>query len=152
VSRIYGAVLSISAGTGVAAAPMCDLESSAIESPAILAVDFNTTTANGPGPLGLGIASNTPVALAKIPFIQVDPKDPSCTSVMAIAWTTAPAVPANFFRMFSFRNLAASGQYQLFTFPRGLKVAPSSSFVVWDIEANAVAAPMVFNSTWEIEL
>ncbi len=150
MSRIYDASFPIISGAAIAG-PMCDLESSAIESPAILAVDFSmATNTTGAGPFGLGKASNTPVALATLPFIGVNPNDPPCTSGVAVAWSTAPAVPASFYRMFSFRTGSASGNYILLTFPRGLKIAPSASFVLWDLAA--VVGTMSFNSAWEIEL
>ena len=152
MSRIYATAISISPVTAGAAAAMCDLESSATESPALLAVDINAFIGSTETlVVGLGLASNTPVPSFSIPFAPEYPNDPPCTSILATAWSVAPAAPTNFFRAFRAVESATAtvGYYQLLTFPRGLKISPSSSLVLWNSNANTFAH---INLSWEIEV
>lgn len=148
MSRIYSSSAFVGGYSSSVAGPICDLESSAIESPALLALDFSLKLGTSTSSIfGLGAASNTPVAIGSQGFLPYNPSDPICTSVLATEWSTAPAVPANFFRIFNFTN----NHYALFTFtfPRGLKLQPSSSLVLWSIQVNNTVTP---NITMEIEL
>jgi len=62
-------------------------------------------------------------------------------------WSTQPTVPTAYHRRFNMSILDTSNMTQrpvLFRFPRGLKIAPSSSIVLWEIAigtniANTVA-------------
>jgi hypothetical protein len=148
VSRIYSASSTIAGGSGIAA-PICDLESSAVESPSILAIDFSIVPAvANTMTFGMGRASNAPVSSFGIPFLAENPIDPASTSILAIAWSKAPTVPANYHRLFSYVNSPA--QYNIYTFPAGFKVLPSSSFVVWVVGTAGRAANL--NVSWEIGL
>ncbi len=143
---LYSSAVQVSIGSTLAG-PACDLESSAIEYPAIVEIDFSVTPAAGTaGLIGIGRASNTPVALFRQPFIAEEPNDPDCTSCVATAWSTAPTVPANYFRRIAFVGNVA--EYVLFTFKRGVRLAPSSSLVAWEISN----APMQAQVGWEIKL
>lgn len=78
-------------------------------------------------PAAIGVNPTTPVT-----FIAEDPADPVSTVTACVGWTTtAPTLPANFFRRAI--TAAAIGAGILFTFPRGLKIAVSNSIVVWVI-------------------
>lgn len=144
---IYSTSIQISSGTNTAS-PLCDLESSAIEAPAILAIDFSIKiTAGNILRIGIGRSSNTPVPIQSQLFGPEEPNDPACTSVIAVAWSLAPTIPTNFHRMFSAVGNVAENF--LFTFPTGLRLVPSSSFVVWEIPAIVVG---VLNIGWEIEI
>jgi hypothetical protein len=51
---------------------------------------------------------------------------------IAVAWGTAPTVPANFFRRCTVNNDAA-GRGMMWAFPRGIQLAISTSLVLWII-------------------
>ena len=54
----------------------------------------------------------------------------------ALAWATAPTVPANFFRRWS--GPATIGSGVIWTFPKGLLIPVSGFLVLWNIAANSV--------------
>lgn len=55
----------------------------------------------------------------------------------AVAWATAPTVPAGYFRRTQLA--AAVGSTVTYTFPDGLILASGNSLVVWNITATGVA-------------
>jgi hypothetical protein len=78
-------------------------------------------------PAAIGVNPTTPQTI-----LQEDPADPVGTVTVCVAWTTtAPTVPANFFRRIT--CVAAIGAGVIWTFPRGLKIAVSNSIVLWVI-------------------
>lgn len=142
--------MSLSAVAAGATSAICDLESSATESPALLAMDVSFFVGSTETIIfGLGLASNTPVPSFSIPFAPEYPSDPSCTSIMATAWSVAPVVPSNFFRSFKGTSGVSTSYYQLLTFPRGLKISPSSSLGLWNTNTNTFSHMCL---SWEIEL
>ena len=152
MSRIYATSMSLSTVAAGSTSAICDLESSATESPALLAMDVSFFVGSTETIIfGLGLASNTPIPSFSTPFAPENPNDPACTSIMATAWSVAPAVPANYFR--SFKGTGSStttvSYYQLLTFPRGLKISPSSSLALWNTNSNTF---MHMNLSWEIEV
>lgn len=83
-------------------------------------------------PAAIGVTPTGPINL-----LAEEPSDPTATSTTAMAWSTPPTVPANFFRRV---NLPATiGAGQILTFPRGLIIPVSSSLVLWNITATGVA-------------
>ena len=151
MSRIYATSTTVSVifATGGSGA-ICDLESSATESPALLAIDVSMVEGSAETIIfGLGIASNTPVPSFSIAFAPEYPNDPPCTSIMATAWSLAPAVPTNYFRSFKGVSGASTSYNQLLTFPRGLKISPSSSLALWNTNTSTFAR---MNVSWEIEV
>ena len=83
--------------------------------------------------LGLG----RPQALGAIPinvlFQADDPGDPASVMNGALSWTTSPTVPLIMHRRWN--SPASIGAGVVFTFPRGLVIGISSSFVLWNITA-----------------
>lgn len=91
-------------------------------------------------PAAIGVTPTTPVTfLDESDGGTATPGDgaPAGLSTCAIAWGTGPTVPANFFRRVAFP--AAIGAGIIWTFPRGLGIAPSNSIVIWIINT-AVAS------------
>ena len=99
--------------------------------------------------LGLSLAAATastygfgrPAAIGVTPTSPVipPPEDPAngaavCSS--ALAWATGPTVPAIFMRRIGLPATIGGGV--IWTFPRGVVVAPSSSIVLWNLAANSV--------------
>ena len=79
-----------------------------------------------------GAGGTTPVT-----FLAEDPGDPAGTMTSILAgWSTTPTAPANFFRRIGLPATIATGV--IWTFPRGLKIAISTSFVLWNLAANGV--------------
>lgn len=94
---------------------------------------LNAATASTLGigrPAAIGITPTTPIT-----WLAEDPGNPAGTTQTALAWGTGPTVPANFFRRV---NLPATiGAGVIFTFPKGLVIAISSSIVQWNITATS---------------
>jgi len=82
-------------------------------------------------PAAIGVTPTSPQD-----FLVEDPNDVIATGVLqsALAWGTAPTVPANFFRRISFPATIGSGV--IWTFPRGLVIPVSSGLVLWNFQTN----------------
>lgn len=83
-------------------------------------------------PAAIGATPTSPVD-----FLNEDPNDVLATGVVqsALAWGTAPTVPANFDERISIAGAIGNGG--IFTFPQGIVIPVSSALVLWNITANA---------------
>jgi hypothetical protein len=86
--------------------------------------------------IGLGRPATNGTTSGPVLFQQDDPGDPASTCNGAIAWSTSPTVPLIYRRRWN-GTLASVGV--VWTFPRGLVVPASGSYVCWNI-ATTVAA------------
>lgn len=87
-------------------------------------------------PATLGTASTTAAWLAE------DQNGPVGTTLIASAWSVAPTVPANFYRI---HHLFHAGLVFM-EFPKGLSVKPSGSLILWNATNHAGAVTEV---TWQ---
>lgn len=88
--------------------------------------------------VGWGRSANTPTLTGGVAFLPEDPDRPTGLTQAAVAFGTAPTVPAQFFRRFSVAALVGAGI--LFTFPRGIVLAAGGpAIVAWNITANSAA-------------
>ena len=124
--------------SGVAATPAWEVRSTAGNKPKLMELGFAQVTAIA-GTYGLG----RPAAIGVTPtspqtFVdEGDGNAPTALTTGAVAWGTPPTVPTNFNRRITCE--AAIGRGALWTFPRGLGLAVSSSLVLWII----ATAPVV---------
>lgn len=82
-------------------------------------------------PQAIGVTPTSPVTV-----LQEDPADSNGLTQTALAWSTPPTVPLNFFRRV---NIAAAiGAGVILTFPRGIVIAAGASLVNWNIAATSV--------------
>jgi hypothetical protein len=81
-------------------------------------------------PAAIGVTPTSPVT-----FLREDVTDQTPVTTTALAWGTAPTVPAAFYRRWSFPATIGSGV--ILTFPQGLFIAASSSLVLWNILGGA---------------
>jgi len=89
---------------------------------------------------GIGIPGTQGVTpTSPVDFEPEDPNDvlASGTLQSAVSWGTSPTVPTKFFRRIALPAVIGSGV--IWTFPKGLVLPVSESFVIWNITANAVA-------------
>ena len=82
-------------------------------------------------PQAIGVTPTAPVTV-----LAEEVADAAGTAQTALAWATGPTVPVQFFRRWA--GPATIGTGIIWTFPRGLTVAVSSSIVIWNIAANGV--------------
>lgn len=87
--------------------------------------------------IGLGRPQAQTGTPTSVLFQRDDFADPASVEAGAIAWTTSATVPLIFFRRWS--SAATVGVGIVFTFPRGLVVPISATFVCWNT-ATSVAA------------
>ncbi len=79
-------------------------------------------------PQAIGVTPTAPITV-----LAEDPNDAAGGSKLAIAWSTPPTVPSNFFRR---PNIAgAIGAGIILTFPRGLVLAAAGTLCFWNIAA-----------------
>lgn len=83
-------------------------------------------------PAAIGVTPTTPVTV-----LAEDPADPAGTVVTALAWGTPPTAPVDFFRRISLPTTIGAGV--IWSFPRGLRIAVSSSIVFWNLATNSAA-------------
>lgn len=86
--------------------------------------------------VGIGRTANTPTLTGGVAFLAEDEGRPTGQTQAAVAFGTAPTVPANFYRRFS--QAALIGAAVVFTFPRGVVLAGGGAAItVWNITANS---------------
>ena len=115
-----------------AASASWEVRSASTNKPRIMEVGISQTTAVaavfGLGrPAAIGLTPTSPQNFVA----EDDASAPTSLSTAAVAWGTGPTVPANFNRRISCQALIGVGV--IWTFPRGLDIAVSSSIVVWII-------------------
>ena len=82
-------------------------------------------------PQAIGVTPTSPVTV-----LAEDPAESTGLTQTALAWSTGPTVPLQFFRRV---NIAAAiGAGVVLTFPRGIVIAAAGSLVNWNIAATSV--------------
>ena len=117
------------------AAACFEIRTTATDRPRVMEIGISLVTAAatviGLGrPAAIGITPTSPKTV-----LAEDFGDPVGTVQTAVAWGTGPTVPANFLRRWSFPATIGAGV--ILTFPRGLVIPVSSSFILWNILGGA---------------
>ena len=139
---IYSLSLNTTVTTTGAAA--MDLKSSSANTPKIYEVGINLLTATA-STYGLGRSGNVPTQTSPVLVQAEDPAAAAGVSGCAVAWSVAPTVPTQFFRRVSLPATAGSGV--IWTFPRGLGLAVSTSMLIWNLATNSAS----MNAYWVID-
>lgn len=93
--------------------------------------------------VGLGRTANVPTLTGGVAVLSEDVDRPTGLTQGAVAFGTAPTVPANFFRRFSMAALV--GAAVVYTFPRGIVLgAAGSAICAWNITANSAVVDIHF--------
>ena len=82
-------------------------------------------------PAAIGSSPTSPITV-----LAEDSGAPAGTVQTALAWGTGPTAPTNFFRRIALPATIGTGV--IWTFPRGLLIAISSSIVLWNLATNGV--------------
>lgn len=136
---IYSLSLNTTVTTTGAAA--MDAKSTSANSPRIMEVGINLLTATA-STYALGRSGNVPTQTSPILLQAENPNDPAAQTGCAVAWSVAPTVPAQFFRRMSLPATAGTGV--IWTFPRGLILAITSSMLIWNLATNSAS----MNAWW----
>jgi hypothetical protein len=117
-------------------APSADIKASSTNSPKLMEYGINLGAATA-STYGLGRPGNDgSVAQTAAVLLQAEnPADPAAQTGTAVAWGTAPTVPAIFLRRVYLP--ATTGAGVIWTFPRGLTLPVSKGLVQWNIAASA---------------
>ncbi len=128
------AIQSLSQRTTATAAASAswEIRSTAANKPKVMEVGLsqNAATAGVYGlgrPAAIGVTPTSPQTFLD----EQDGNAPSANTTCAVAWTTGPTVPANFFRRVSCPATIGAGI--IWTFPRGLGIPINGSIVIWII-------------------
>lgn len=118
--------------SGTAATAAWEVRSASGDKPKIMEIGIsqNAGTAGVYGlgrPAAIGITPTSPQTFID----EQDGNGPTGQTTSAVAWGTGPTVPANFFRRLSCPATIGAGV--IWTFPRGIGIAVSSSIVIWVI-------------------
>lgn len=109
---------------------MYEVRSASANRPSIMEQGYTQNTATVSA-IGIGRAAAQSITPTSVLFLGEDPADTGLTNG-AVAWSTSPTIPANFFRRVS--TPATAGAGFIYTYPRGLVMAVSSSIVFWNIQ------------------
>lgn len=118
------------------AAPSADIKASATNSPKLMEYGINLGAATA-STYGLGRPANdgSVAQTAPVLFQAENGADPAAQTGTAVAWGTAPTVPAIYLRRCYLPATIGAGI--IWTFPRGLTIAVSKGIVQWNIAASA---------------
>jgi hypothetical protein len=132
---IYSLALRTTVFTGTSTANWQILAAASVR-PKILELSYIQLTAVA-SQIGLATPNATANTPTNVLFLQDDPADVNATTNGAIAWNTSPTAPVVAYKRRWNGTLASVGV--VWTFPRGLVLAASGTFVLWNI-ATTVAA------------
>jgi hypothetical protein len=132
---IYSAAQRTTSGTAATAA--WEVRSTSTNKPKIMELGLTQVAATasvfGIGrPAAIGVTPTTPVTFLD----EQDGGGPAGLTTCAVAWSTGPTVPANFFRRAAFPATIGAGI--IWTFPRGIGIPISGSIVLWVIATASV--------------
>lgn len=129
--------LGVRTSSGTAATPAWEIRTAVTDRAALLEMGVFLAAATA-STFGLGRpAVNGAGGTTPVTFPAEDPGDPPGTVQSILAgWSTTPTAPANFFRRIGLPGTIGTGV--IWTFPRGLKIAISTSFVLWVIATSGV--------------
>lgn len=136
--------MSLGAATtvGTVTAPAFDIRSgSAGPTVKLMEYSFMTGAATA-STFGLGRPGNDSTPPVQTSPIVLQAEDPSVVNASvtgtAVAWSTAPTVPAQFFRRAYLTNVIGAGI--IWTFPRGLAFIANRGLVHWNIAVSTALA------------
>lgn len=125
---------SLPGTVGTITTPSWDVKASASNEPAVMEIGIMNGAATA-CTHGYGRSANSPTQTGTTLVQAEDEGRPAGLTTCAVTWSTAPTVPAVFFRRTFLPATIGAGM--IFTFPRGLVLASgSSSFVQWNIAAS----------------
>jgi hypothetical protein len=113
-----------------------DIKSASTISPRIMEVGISLGAATS-STYGLGRSGNVPTQTSPVLLQAENYGDPAFVSGCAVAWSVAPTAPAQFFRRLSVPATIGAGI--IWTFPRGLILAVSSSILIWNLATNSAS-------------
>jgi hypothetical protein len=130
------AIYSLSLNTTVTTtgASAQDIIASAANSPRVMEIAANLGAATS-STYGIGRAGNTPVQTSTTTLQAENPSDPAGQTKAAVTWSSAPTVPAAFFRRITLPATIGAGI--IWTFPRGLVLAASAALEFWNLAVNS---------------
>lgn len=123
--------------TTTAAAAM-DFKAAAANYPKVMELGLNLGAATA-STYALGRSGNTPVQTSTNVLLAEDAGNSAAgQTTQAVTWSTAPTAPSNYFRRAFLPATIGAGI--IFTFPRGLTIAPAAaSFMVWNLATNSAS-------------
>jgi hypothetical protein len=124
--------LQTSTNTGVVFA---DAKASPLGRMAITEIAFNGVGSMSNAAYSLSRSTSEVVQIGATAFKPYDPSDSASASSLGTAWDVNPVFSTNAFRRWSNPTSAITGV--IWTFPRGLSVAPLSSIVIWSQQTNS---------------
>lgn len=123
---------------GTTTAPSFDIKASATNSPKLMEYGINLGAATA-STYGIGRPANDGSVAQTAPVLlqAENPSDPAAQTGTAVAWGTAPTVPAVYLRRCYLPATIGAGI--IWTFPRGLTLPVSKGIVNWNIAASSAA-------------
>lgn len=132
--------LTLPVGSAVTGTAAVDLQPSAAAGPKVVQLALVNVSASSAFFYGVG---RTTVAPQITPLNLLSEESGAVsTSTCASQWTSSVIIPTVMMRRFTGTTTIANGV--IWTFPRGLQVAPSTSFVVWNLFSNPGLVHMEF--------
>jgi hypothetical protein len=114
----------------------CEIRAAASIRPRLYSVGVIQATGTAQS-LGFGRPAAIGVTPVPVLFQRYDPNDPACVTAASLSWATSPTAPPIFLNRWN--SAATIGVGVLWSFPNGIEINASASYVVWNITA-AVAS------------
>lgn len=112
-----------------------DVKAAATNRPRVMELGYVNGAATA-STYGYGRSANTATQTSPVLVQAEDPADAAALTGCAVAWSVAPTLPTQFFRRASIPATIGAGI--IYTFPRGLALANSSSSLVqWNLATNS---------------
>ena len=126
--------LSLVTTVGTTSVPSWDCRGAANSNPRVMELGVSNGAATAIT-YGYGRSANTPVQSSPV-VVLAEGLEAIGLTTCAVAWTTAPTVPANFFRRYYGPAVIGSGIF--YTFPRGISLAAAGpTLVQWNLAASS---------------
>ena len=140
------AVYSLSLNTTVTTtgAAAMDLRASAANGPRVMEVGLKLLTGTA-STYALGRSGNTPTQTSPVLLQAENPGDPAAVSGCAVAWSVAPTLATQVFRRVSLPATVGAGV--IWTFPRGISMAVSTTMLIWNLATNSNS----MNAWWVVD-
>ena len=126
--------LSMPSTVSGSGAPSWDCKAAANSNPRVMELGVSNGAATAMT-YGWGRSSNTPTQTG-IVLLQAEGLEAAALTGCAVTWSTAPTVPAQYFRRYY--GPATIGAGIFYTFPRGISLAAAgASLVQWNLAASS---------------
>jgi hypothetical protein len=132
------------ASTGAAGNAICDIKAPATVSSNLIEFSMSFGANNGNCFYSLGRATVELLQLAAVKFLSEESVSDLSETTFATAWSVAPVAPVQSFRRHAGASFSTTQGGFIWCWPRGLKIGPSTSMVLYTTSNGTVAPAYIY--------